>query len=142
MNKLSDKEITYLINQDIPTDSEDGLDSDGDSFSNDVDYDLDWNNACKDVLGENDSDEITKLLQQFDEFDTPIDSSVIFDDPPDYDCKVTVDTEPSVPITIDPPNICVQLPSSSVTDNIFNSNFLTRSSRNQNQPQPPQSQIN
>ncbi|KAL4112044.1 hypothetical protein QTP88_015892 [Uroleucon formosanum] len=45
--------------------------------TNDVEYDLDWNNACKDVLDENDSDELTKLLQQFDEFDTPIDSSVI-----------------------------------------------------------------
>lgn len=38
--------------------------------------------------------------------------------------------------------ICVQSPSSSVTDNIFNSNFVTRSSRNQNQPLPPQSPIN
>jgi hypothetical protein len=37
MNKLSDKEITHLINQNIPTDSEDGLGSDGDSFSNDLD---------------------------------------------------------------------------------------------------------
>jgi len=142
MNKLSDKEITHLINQDIPTDSEDGLDSDGDSFSNDLDYDLDWDNACKNVLNENDSDELTKLLQQFDEFDTPIDSSVIFNDPPDYDSNVTIDTEPSIPTTIDPPIIYVQFSRSSVTYNIFNSNFLTRSNRNQNQPQPPQSPIN
>jgi len=113
MNKLSDKEITHLINQDIPTDSEDGLDSDDDSFSND----LDWDNACKNVLDENDSDELTKLLQQFDEFDTPIDSSVIFNDPPDYDSNVTIDTESSIPTTIDLPSICVQSPSY-----IFNKN--------------------
>lgn len=99
MNKLSDKEITHLINQDIPTDSEDGLDSDGDSFSND----LDWDNTCKNVLDENDSDELTKLMQQFD---TPIDSSLIFDDPSDYDSNVTINTETSIPTTIDPPNMC------------------------------------
>lgn len=142
MDKLSDKEIVHLINQDIPTDSEDGLDSDGDSLGNDVDCnDVDWDNN---LLGENDSDELTKLLQQFDELDTPIDSSVIFNDPEDYNeyNEVTIDTEPSIPITYCSPNICVQSSSSSVTDDILNSNFLTRSNRNQNQPQPQQSPIN
>lgn len=131
MNKLSDKEITYLINHDIPTDSEDGLDSDGDSISND----LDTNNDCYNLLDENDSDELTKLLQQFDEFNTPIDSSVIFNDPPDYKeyNKVIIDIEPSIPITIDSLNISVQSSGSSVTNNIFNSNFPTRISRNENQ---------
>lgn len=129
-----------MINQDIPTDSEDGLDSNGGSLSNDLDYDLDWDNACKNLFGENDSDELNKLMQN--EFDTPIDHSVIFNDPPDYERKVTIDTDPSIPIN--PPNICVQTPSFSVTDHIFNSIFLTRSSWNQNQiqPQPQQTSIN
>ena len=104
---------------------------------------MDWNNVCNNLLDENDADELTKLLKQFDEFDIPIDFSVIFNDPPDYNeyNKVTIDTEPSIHITYGPSNICVQSSSSSVTDNIFNSNFPTRSNRNQNQPQPQQSPI-
>jgi hypothetical protein len=39
---------------------------------------VEWDNACNNLLDKNNADELTKLLQQFDEFDTPIDSFVVY----------------------------------------------------------------
>lgn len=83
MNKLSDKEIIHLINQDIPSDSEDGLDSDGGSMGSNDD---DWNNFYNNVLNTNDDDELDNLLnEQFSQFDTPLDASVVFNEPDNDD---------------------------------------------------------
>lgn len=127
MNKLSDKEITHLINQDIPYDSEDGLDSD--DMNNDDDFDT----FCNNVLNENDNDALFDLLnEQFGQFNTPLDSAVVFNEPADDDDLnvVTINSEPSIfninSTIFDISNSQASSSSSSVISNVINSNPSSR----------------
>lgn len=69
------------FSQNIPYDSEIGLDSDGDTMNND-DFDTFYNN----VLDENDNKALFDLLnEQFGQFNTPLDSAVVYNEPADDD---------------------------------------------------------